>query len=326
MTLTTTTGNVTGLSKDDVAISISIIVPTYNEQAEIRGTLDRLIDLEWPSVEIIVVDDSTDDTPNIVLEYANRGVRLIRPPVREGRCGARNLGILESKGEVVIILNADVLLPRDFICKIAPKYIEGIDCLAVNALVENPKDLFARYTDCGHKKSIAEHPEAIGWSEGFSCRRDVAISAGMFPTGYPVPICAGEDGYFVDNLDRIGARRALDLSIVITHIAPGNLAGFWHQCKERGQGTPQAKHFLQGRPLMEVKIRALLRLFQTAAMIMLVVPLVIHAARLSRFTDNPLRELGLFIWASLVQKVGFHVGEWKGIRQIEGAMRAPVSQ
>lgn len=60
-------------------MKFSIVVPTYNEERDIASTLDRLVALDWSDYEVLVVDDSIDRTPDIVLTYADQGVRLIRP-------------------------------------------------------------------------------------------------------------------------------------------------------------------------------------------------------------------------------------------------------
>ncbi|HYF98354.1 MAG TPA: glycosyltransferase family 2 protein, partial [Coxiellaceae bacterium] len=189
-------------------MKFSIIIPTYNEEKDIAATLDTLVMLQWPDYEILVVDDSNDRTPDIVKTYADRKVQLLRPVKREGRCGARNLGIQKASGDIIVILNADVHLSADFLNRIAPYYADNYDYVLVRSVVENMKDLFARYVEC---QGIVDHyqsdPEWMEWTEGFSCRREVAIRAGLFPTGFPVPICAGEDGFFGENLRKIGARK-----------------------------------------------------------------------------------------------------------------------
>ena len=68
----------------------SIIIPTYNEERDIAATLEALLGLDYPDREILVVDDSSDRTPEIVGGYARQGVRLIHPG-GGGRCEARNL-------------------------------------------------------------------------------------------------------------------------------------------------------------------------------------------------------------------------------------------
>ena len=59
------------------AASFSFVIPTRNEAEDIRRTLERCLAVDYPHKEILVVDDSTDETPRIVSEYADRGVRLI---------------------------------------------------------------------------------------------------------------------------------------------------------------------------------------------------------------------------------------------------------
>jgi glycosyltransferase involved in cell wall biosynthesis len=47
-------------------MKFSIIIPTYNEERGIGATLEALLSLDYPDREIIVVDDSSDRTPEIV--------------------------------------------------------------------------------------------------------------------------------------------------------------------------------------------------------------------------------------------------------------------
>jgi uncharacterized protein (DUF2126 family) len=73
---------------------VSIVIPARNEVRDIAATLDTILAIDYEPKEILVVDDSTDETPDIVVRYAGRGVRLIhREQNRNGCCGARNLGM-----------------------------------------------------------------------------------------------------------------------------------------------------------------------------------------------------------------------------------------
>lgn len=303
-------------------MKFSIVIPTYNEEHDIAAILDTLVALDWPDFEVLVIDDSTDRTPEIVGTYADRGVRLIRPEVREGRCGARNRGILEAEGEITVVLNADVHLPRDFLRRIAKHYETDADYVLVRSVVENMDDLFARYVECaGIVDYYRTDLDKMEWTEGFSCRRDVAIRAGMFPVGYAVPICAGEDGYFGENLRRIGARKVIDLGITVTHVAPGNFAEYWDIRKGRGRGSPQVRRFLQNWSWTRIAVRAALRVAKTAVWIGLVVPMLRICSRAARESPRGQRDLLPFCYAWMIEQLAFHVGEWRSIFEIRRAER-----
>ena len=128
-------------------MKFSIIIPTYNEEHDITETLEALLKLDYPDKEIIVVDDSTDRTPDIVRGYTDHGVRLIHPG-GGGRCEARNLGIREAAGEILVILNADVHPRPDFLRRLVPHYEQGADYVLVLGKVSNLDNLFARYIGC----------------------------------------------------------------------------------------------------------------------------------------------------------------------------------
>lgn len=94
---------------------ISITVPAYNEGAVIRGTLENLLDADYPPGrrEILVISDaSTDATDSITGEYADRGVKLIRLPERRGKTVAENLAGEIMKGEICVNLDASIRIHR----------------------------------------------------------------------------------------------------------------------------------------------------------------------------------------------------------------------
>ena len=80
------------------------------------------------------------------------------------------------------------------------------------------------------------------WTEGFSCRRAAALAVGGMPEGDPLPLMAGEDGWFGERLAAAGYRKAFDRSIVVDHVAPAGLGAFWRQQIGRGRGWPQLLH------------------------------------------------------------------------------------
>jgi glycosyltransferase involved in cell wall biosynthesis len=88
---------------------ISVVVPLYNKGAYVTATLNSVLSQSYFPGEIIVVDDgSTDNGPEVVLQYEHQGVRLIRQ-VNQGVSAARNKGLDEAASEYVAFLDADDL-------------------------------------------------------------------------------------------------------------------------------------------------------------------------------------------------------------------------
>ncbi|AZO95635.1 glycosyltransferase family 2 protein [Halocella sp. SP3-1] len=86
-------------------MNISIIIPAYNEEDIIGKTLDALEKIN-NITEIIVVDDgSTDNTP--LLCNRNR-VRLINLVQNQGKGRAVEVGVRESQGDIIVLLDADL--------------------------------------------------------------------------------------------------------------------------------------------------------------------------------------------------------------------------
>jgi len=101
---------------------VSIIVPAYNEEDSIASTLQSLLKLDYPKykLEIIVVANACKDkTAEIVRGF--KSVRLIETPI-PGKAKAQNLGLKHAKGEIVVIGDADMLVPSDALRKILPYF------------------------------------------------------------------------------------------------------------------------------------------------------------------------------------------------------------
>lgn len=93
--------------------SVSLIIPAYNEEAIIAEKLENTFALDYPRelLEIIVVTDGSDDrTPDIVREYATRGVRLLHQPERRGKIAAMNRAVPYASGEVLVFSDANAMV------------------------------------------------------------------------------------------------------------------------------------------------------------------------------------------------------------------------
>lgn len=89
---------------------VSVVIPAHNDAQFLRDALDSALAQTFDDYEVVVVDDgSTDETPQILAEYAERHPACIRA-IRQDQSGAsaaRNRGIRASRGEFVAFLDAD---------------------------------------------------------------------------------------------------------------------------------------------------------------------------------------------------------------------------
>ncbi len=87
---------------------ISVIIPVYNRPVVVERAIRSVLDQSVCDREIVVVDDgSTDHTAECVKREFGGEVRLLSMPENRGVSAARNLGITQSAGEWVALLDSD---------------------------------------------------------------------------------------------------------------------------------------------------------------------------------------------------------------------------
>jgi glycosyltransferase involved in cell wall biosynthesis len=90
--------------------TVSIIIPAYNAERWVGAALESALEQSWPKVEIIIVDDGSEDQTLVVAKrYESAKVRVI-PQEHRGAAAARNIGLREAQGEFLQYLDADDLL------------------------------------------------------------------------------------------------------------------------------------------------------------------------------------------------------------------------
>jgi dolichol-phosphate mannosyltransferase len=103
---------------------VSIILATYNESENIRDMVSAILANVPDPVEIIVVDDdSPDQTWKIASDLGNQRVKVIRRVRTRGLASAINRGIIESRGEFIGWMDADLCHPPALL----PLMLETLD-------------------------------------------------------------------------------------------------------------------------------------------------------------------------------------------------------
>lgn len=85
---------------------VSVIIPSYNRAWCLSRALDSVLDQDYPHIELIVVDDGSEDETQKVLEGYRDCLTVIRQE-NAGVSAARNTGIKKSFGSLIALLDSD---------------------------------------------------------------------------------------------------------------------------------------------------------------------------------------------------------------------------
>jgi glycosyltransferase involved in cell wall biosynthesis len=186
-------------------MSISVIVPAYNEERYIGETLnnlnrarDFLLKRKGISTEIIVVDNgSTDSTASIAL---SSGAKVINESQRN-IARARNAGANGASGDLLVFVDADVSVPESLLCRITEAMKdEGCVGGAVDTNYQPDKLLVKIYLRAWRLLG-----KLAGMAQGATqfCRRDIFVRL----RGYDETMYMGEDIDFYWRLKRFAKLR-----------------------------------------------------------------------------------------------------------------------
>ena len=118
---------------------ISVVVPAYNEEKRIRPSLMEacsFLDNTPLDYEMIVVDDgSSDRTSEVVRDLSSDtpNLKLVRYGKNRGKGYALRTGVLATKGDPVLVMDADLSTPMEELWKLMPYLTEGRARVAIGS-------------------------------------------------------------------------------------------------------------------------------------------------------------------------------------------------
>jgi glycosyltransferase involved in cell wall biosynthesis len=209
---------------------LSVIVPVRNGTAHLERTLSALLASNLPreAYELVVVDDdSTDASADLAEKQADYVVRLTTRP--HGPSYARNRGAEVSQGDILVFVDADVLVKPGTLSQFLAVFREHPDVCAVfgaydadptaPGFVSQYRNLIHHYV---HQRNAGE--AATFWSGCGAVRKSAFVRAGMFDEwhfGRPQI----EDIELGGRLREFGGRILLRPEIQATHLKQWTLGG-----------------------------------------------------------------------------------------------------
>jgi GT2 family glycosyltransferase len=216
--------------------SVSVVVCAYNAADTIDDCLTALGRVEYPELEVIVVDDgSTDDTA--ARASACPWVRLIRV-ANGGLSAARNVGMHHARGEIVAYVDADVRVDPSWLDYLVQPFVTS-DAVAAGGPNVVPAD-DGWFAQCVARSPgspshvlfddrIAEHVPGCN----IAIRRDALLHIGGFD---PIFLRAGDDVDVCWRLQAQGWPVAFAPAALVWHHHRRHLRAYWRQQVGYGEG------------------------------------------------------------------------------------------
>lgn len=300
-------------------MKISSIVPAYNASRFLERSVKSLIDTGYPELEIVIVDDgSEDNTFEVACELGNRysnKVMVYQHPRRAnlGVSASRNLGITKSTGELICFLDADdVVYPNRF--EVSVPLLESnpdVDAVYETTIMvfdddscEDPMTEWEKTFGLSRKvhstELLTELLRGNTWhTSGILCRRSLLDKTGLFNTKLRI----AEDCNLWFKMACVGRVVPGDLSKPVSeyHRHEGNT--FWHGVERKPEmvrAMVDTCRWVRGRKLPG-RIRAVL-CAETRAYISNGVAIALQANRVSlawKIIRAVLKSGGLTIFANL---------------------------
>ena len=160
--------------------SIAIIVPCWNEEATVHGTIESLLALDYPKdkFELVIVDDgSTDKTWEHILQYENHPQIQILKKENGGKHTAVNYGIEHTTTDLVSCLDADSYVAPDALKRMVAMFERQPELMAIapSIIIHRPK-------------TFIQHVQKVEYNMGIYVKKMLAYLGAIHVTPGPFSV------------------------------------------------------------------------------------------------------------------------------------------
>jgi glycosyltransferase involved in cell wall biosynthesis len=126
---------------------LSIVIPCFNDAQYVEQSVNSALNQTYSNKEVIVVDDGSNIETKEVLRKLESQITKLITQENQGQSTARNVGIREAKGELVLVLDSDDFFEPTFCEKAAAVFLSNLDikivtCYGKRIYVNNKTDIF----------------------------------------------------------------------------------------------------------------------------------------------------------------------------------------
>jgi glycosyltransferase involved in cell wall biosynthesis len=266
---------------------VSVVIPVFNGGPGLEKCLDAIAQSTFPAFECILVDDGSTDGMTAAAA-ARHGARVIQMDRQSGPGMARNRGAAEARGDILLFVDADVLLHPDALAIAAETLQHQSHTDAVFGSYDDEPghgSFLSQYRNLYHHWVHQQGDEKAStfWAGCGAIRRDVFLQAGGFSSDYLRPSI--EDIELGTRLRKAGRGIRLEKTMLCKHLKHWR---FWNLVGTDifRRGVPWMKLVLRERSLardlnLNISSRIATLLAGLLGLCALVLPAAGHAAALS---------------------------------------------
>ncbi len=229
---------------DRITEPVTVIVPAYNERTTIAAAVHSLASGSHPGIEVLVVDDESDDgTAQEVERLGLPNVRVVQVP-GGGKAAALNAGVALARHDLLVMVDADTVVEPDALHRLVQPFGDPrVGAVAGNVKVGNRRRLIGRWQHIEYVIGFSLDrrlydtlhcmptiPGALG-----AFRREAVLAAGGLSRA-----TLAEDTDLTMGIHRAGWRVVYEETAVARTEAPSTLPQLWRQRYRWSYGTMQA--------------------------------------------------------------------------------------
>jgi glycosyltransferase involved in cell wall biosynthesis len=237
---------------------VSVVIPAYNSEKTIARAIQSALAQEYPSVEILVVDDGSSDRTRQAVEKFGPPVHYLWQENR-GAAAARNRGILAAQGEFVAFLDADDEWLSGRIREgVAPMLqdasIGSTFCRLYRVYPDGSRDIYGEaYEKCRTFPRLL-WPSGYVQTSAATCRKSALDQVGYFDES----LRSHEDLDLWIRLEEAFQVREIEKPLVLFHETSGSLSKRWDRIHAEEDYFIIIERALQRRPDRYLKHRKVL--------------------------------------------------------------------
>ncbi|NDG02487.1 MAG: glycosyltransferase, partial [Synechococcaceae bacterium WBB_34_004] len=226
---------------------VSILIPCYNEAANLADTIRYALESAWPQFELIAINDgSSDDTGRLLEQWAARDprVRVVHLAKNQGKAMALQAGALLARHELMVCIDGDALLDAQAVAWLVRRFQAdpGLGAVTGNPRIRNRTSLLGRIQVGEFSSIIGLIKRAQSMLGGLFTVSGVITAfrrSALHEVGYWSVDMLTEDIAITWALQRAGWRVAYEPQALVWILMPETLRGLWKQRLRWAEGGIQ---------------------------------------------------------------------------------------